>query len=149
MPKKVRVLRPEKSKSYTADELTVTLDAKALAKNVAKTVAKHHRKAIRAGQRPSGGTQRALSPEERERAGAGKRSPRRGMGQEGRFPASIDSQARGGDLRASGEVAAVPFFDDWQQREHARGVEYFEADGDVDKLVDEVIEAELKRQGFT
>ena len=148
MPRQVPVLRPERSSDYESDELTITLDAAAITKALTAAVAKHHREAIASGQLPSGGSQRALGPDERARAGQGKRSPRRGMGQEGRFVKSIGSQSSRGDLKATGAVAADPYFDDWQERERSRGVEYFEADGDVEDVVDAVLEAELKRMGF-
>lgn len=70
------------------------------------------------------------------------------MGSEGRFPKSIGNEVRGGDLKAEGTVAADPFFDEWQEREDARNVEYFEIDGQVDDLTDKVIERDLRRKGF-
>lgn len=148
MSKRIRVLRAEDSKHYSAPELAFTLDAKATARRIGKAVKERHQEAIRAGRRPSGGAQKGLGPDEQSRAGEGKRSAKRGMGQEGRFPASIGTRAKGGDVRATAVVAADPFFDEWQRREASRGVEYLETDGDIEKLVDDVLEAELRRQGF-
>ncbi len=128
--------------------MVVAFDLDATASRVGLAVAKHHREAIAAGREPSGGSQRSLSPEERKRAAQGKRSSARGGGQEGRFIKSIGSTASGGDLKASSDVAADPFFDDFQAREASRGVEYLETDGDVDELVEQLLDDELKRQGF-
>jgi hypothetical protein len=150
MPKRIQVLRAASEPGYQAEGLTVTLDSKGLAGRIAEAVAEHHRKAIRAGQKPSGGSQRALSSDERERASRGKRSRVRGMGSDGAFPASIEAtRPRGGDVRAEASVAADAFFDEWQEAEDGRGVEYLEIEGDVDELVDRLLEDELKRQGFS
>jgi len=148
MPKRITILRAERSRGYESDGLTLELDARRLTTEITTEVAEHHRKAIRAGQEPSGGSQKGLGPDERKRASKGKRNSQRGMGQAGRFPASIGTRVSGGDLKATGEVAADAFYDDWQGREARRGVEYFEVDGDVEKVLDAVLEAELKRQGF-
>lgn len=70
------------------------------------------------------------------------------MGGVGAFPASISHKATDGDDRATVAIAADPFFDAWQRREFARGVEYFEADGDVERVIDDLIEAGLKESGW-
>jgi hypothetical protein len=148
MPKRITVIKAASEPGYQADEHAITLDMGAVSKAIGEGVAKLHREAIQDGREPSGGSQRALGPKERKRAAQGKRNRQRGMGSEGRFPASIGSKATKGDLAASVEVAADSFFDDFQDREQARGVEYFDTDGDVDREVERILERELKRQGF-
>lgn len=150
MSKRVQVLRAASESGYQAEGLTVEFDARRLAKRLAEAVAEHHRKSIESGQKPSGGRQRALSSDEAQRAARGKRSRVRGMGSDGAFPASIGTaRPRGGAVRAEASVAADAFFDEWQEAEDGRGVEYLEVEGDVDDLVDRLLEDELKRQGFS
>ena len=148
MAKRVTVLRPESTPAYQSPDLTVTLDAAAIATRVSKAVAQRHREAIRSGDKASGGPQRPLGPKERSRAARGKRDDDRGMGSKGAFPASIRSTKGRGDLKSFTTVAADAFFDEWQGREAARGAEYFDVDGMVEEIVDAELEAELKRQGF-
>ncbi len=149
MARKITVLRGVRSRGYSADDLTVTLDARDTVGRITRAVAEHHREAIEAGQEPSGGSQKALGPKERQRANKGKRNSQRGMGSEGRFPKSIQGTSRGDALKGEGDVAAAAFFDDWQERERRRGVEYLEIDGKVDEVVDKVLERDLRRKGLT
>ena len=149
MPKRITILRGVNEPGYRSDEIEVTLDAGALVNAVTKAVAEHHRKAIRAGEKASGGKQKSLSPEELKKARKGKRSATRGLGVKEVLPEYLHATKARGDLRATAQVAPVAFYDYWIEREHGRGVEYFYDDGDVDQVVEQVIEDELKRQGFT
>ncbi len=142
---KQTILRGEKSATYTSDSLTADLEPDKLATSIAQAVALHHQLAIRSGKKPSGGRQKPLGPDERRRAQKGKRDDDRGMGTKGAFPDSIGSTKARGRTKASAEVAAAPFFDEWQERERSRGVEYLETDGDVDELVDAMILADLEK----
>lgn len=148
MAKRVPVLRGESSPHYESPDLTVTLDAAALANRIGKAVAEHHREAISRGQKASGGPQRPLGPREAAKAARGKRHDERGMGIKGALPDSVEHTTGRGDLRATFEVAPGAVFGPWLERESARRVEYFYADGDVEDILDAVISDDLKRQGF-
>lgn len=148
MARNVTVLEGARTRAYSADQIKVTLDASGLAKRIGEAVAERTREAIRSGEEPSGKAQRTLGPGERSRAARGKRSAVRGMGSEGRFPASIGSTSSGDATKAHADVAADPFFDEWQEREASRGVEYFDADGDIEELVERCIEQDLKDNGW-
>ena len=149
MPKRITILRGVNEPGYRSDETEVTLDAAGLVNEITKRVAEHHREAIKAGEKASGGKQKPLSPEELRKAKRGKRSPTRGLGVKEVLPEYIHTTKARGDLRATAQVAPVAFYDYWLVREHGRGVEYLFDDGDVDEVVEAVIEQELKRQGFT
>lgn len=149
MARKIRIIRPASEPGYKAEDLTVELDAGKLVTEIAKAVAEHHREAIADGKKASGGPQKPLGPDEARKAAKGKRSKERGMGTKGALPGYIRSTKGRAPLQATATVAPVAFYDAWLDREKARGVEYLFEDGDVDELVDELVEAELKRQGFS
>ena len=145
---KITVLRGASTPAYQADSISVDLVVSDLAAEVGNAVAEHHREAISSGRRSSGGPQRPLGPDERKRAQKGKRNAERGMGGEGRFPRSIGASASKGKTQAAATIAADAFFDDWQEAEASRGVEYLEVDGDVDAAVDALIDADIRKRGL-
>ncbi|MEL6706275.1 MAG: hypothetical protein AAFP15_18560 [Bacteroidota bacterium] len=144
--KRTRVLRQQRTKNLESDGLTVELDVAGTTQRVAEAVAKHHREAIEAGRKPSGGPQRPLGRDQARRAAKGQRNPERGMGKQGRFAASIRTgrKPRGATL-ATGTVAGDAFFDTFLAQEDRRGVEYLTTDGEVSELIDKVMAEELDR----
>lgn len=145
---KITVLRGASTPAYQADAIAIDLDVSDLAEEIGNAVAEHHREAISSGRRSSGGPQRPLGPDERKRAQKGKRNAERGMGGAGRFPGSIGASTTNGKTRATATISADAFFDDWQEAEASRGVEYLEVDGDVDAAVDTLIDADMRKRGL-
>ncbi|MEL6705770.1 MAG: hypothetical protein AAFP15_16000 [Bacteroidota bacterium] len=144
--KRTRVLRQQRTKNLESDGLTVELDVAGTTQRVAEAVAKHHREAIAAGDKPSGGPQRPLGRDQARRAAKGQRNPERGMGTQGRFAASIRTGRKPrGTTKATSTVAGDAFFDVFLGQEDRRGVEYLSTSGDVERIVDRVLTDELNK----
>lgn len=137
MGKATTVVPQVSTDSVQAEGLALDLDAPRLANRLAQRIAQHHRVSIAAGLKPSGGPQRT------NRAGRP-----HGVGHNSRHEFADSIRPAGqtrSKLAASTRVGADPFFDDWQDREAARGIEYLEIEGDVDRLIDDEIDREIEQ----
>jgi hypothetical protein len=128
--------------------LIIHVDMGRLTSDLTRAQLGHHHTAIVRGLSPEGSSQPNLGPKEAKRAQAGKRSQYRGMGQEGRFPASLKVKSTKGVTAATGLIGAAPFFDNWQHQEASRGVFYFAVSGQADNLTSEVILSHLQWMGL-
>lgn len=145
---RIAVIRPSNTTEYRTNGHAVEFNAARVVNAVTKAVAAHHREAIQAGDKASGGSQERLGPTNRKRAGKGLRNAERGMGTEGKLPGFIRTTKGRGVVVSTARVSPVQFYDIWLHQEATRGVHYFYADGDVDDVVGKVLAAELKTSGL-
>lgn len=144
------LINPSNAKNYKADGCKIQLGASRIAKGVANEVLKHIKKSIRTGMRPEGGGQKPLKPDtsRAEKAAKGKRPKARGFTEHRRFVRSLRIRsAKRGKWTAAYEIASdmAEVFDPWQIDELARGVDYLPIRGDVEKVVNDVMDKVMQR----